>query len=371
MHTPLVLIRSVPRRIATVLIVVLAAGMSFAGPLAGPAHAATPPFSNVQVVNGSTSVKISFDAPLALAPRVTVGTGLDPLTSAVAQKQLSYRASHHYSTTMKGLKPTTGYSFRLDWTYDSYVDITSIVTLPAPMQFTNVKASVKYVSATVAFDFPGPGPVTLTISKSLDFQQYFKKLVVNSPNASGRWSITATQLDANTGYAFQLTAANTPYYTDITSLVTPRRDVVLHYYTAKIVDDGDAFPFGCGDFALTHRDIAGGQDTTYFQTMIVGECLYSGDTFNLVPTGLSDREFDDQRATSSFRTEFYAWDDDRDGTDWDCVATFVDYNCGDLGYGVTYIDISKPGTHKFKVHSLGAINSVDVWAYGDVVVTYS
>ena len=73
---------------------------------------------------------------------------------------------------------------------------------------------------------------------------------------------------------------------------------------------------------------------------------------------------------STLRTEFYAWDDDRKVLDPECFPDFISNRCGDSAYGHTNIDISTPGTHTFSVHAYGIQNSLDVIAYGKVVVTF-
>ena len=64
------------------------------------------------------------------------------------------------------------------------------------------------------------------------------------------------------------------------------------------------------------------------------------------------------------------WDDDRKLLDPECFPDFISNRCGDSAYGHTNIDISTPGTHTFSVHAYGIQNSLDVIAYGKVVVTF-
>src|SRR3954463_7281000 len=102
-----------------------------AGGASRPADAVTT-WRNVHVTNGVTSTKITFDATTYSSVYVIVGTGLDPVATQVARKILPKRADQHYTATIKGLKPNTGYSLRLASPLLSpYTDITSIVTKPA------------------------------------------------------------------------------------------------------------------------------------------------------------------------------------------------------------------------------------------------
>src|SRR4051794_12855046 len=112
-------------------------------------------FTNVVVTTTASSAKITFASSATQKVRVTVGTGLDPLTSKVFQVELPYSASHKYVANVTGLHWSTGYSFRIGSAFKQpFIDITSLVTKPPP--FRNVMVSVKNVSATIDFDYDGP-----------------------------------------------------------------------------------------------------------------------------------------------------------------------------------------------------------------------
>src|SRR5215475_5505503 len=132
-------------------------------PPSGPGNAS---FKNVAVTTTSTAATITFTSPVPGAITVTVGTSPDPTTSKVGEVVLAHQASLKYSATIGGLKPKTGYSFRLAAAgVTPYTDITLLVTKP-PV-FRNVMTHVHNVDATIDFDYDGVGPVTVTISKTL------------------------------------------------------------------------------------------------------------------------------------------------------------------------------------------------------------
>lgn len=360
-----------PARTALVGVLALVLALGVGALVAGrPAAAAgNTSFTNVTVTTTDSSATISFDSSAFTSVYVTIGTGLDPTTSTVAQVVLPVSATHHYTTTIYNLKPSTGYSFRLWSAYMyTYTDITMLVTKAA--SFHNVFASVQYVKSTIDFDYYGKGPVTVTISKTLDFTtNYYMRKTLSAPSSGTHWWTSFSDMDAGTAYAFQISAAGSPSYTDITSIVTKHRDVTLTYTSFYAIDDGDGWPYGCGDFALTHRDMAMGFNSNYFQTMDVGLCVNSGSWLDLTQFTMGKRTFVDIKG-STLRTEFYAWDDDRKVGDPECFPDFISNLCGDSAYGHTNADISTPGTHTFSVHAYGIQNSLDVIAYGKVVVTF-
>ena len=193
--------RRPPARTALVGVLALVLALGF-GALAAtrPAAAAgNASFTNVAVTTTDASATISFDSSAFTSVYVTIGTGLDPTTSKVAEVVLPVSATHHYTTTIYGLKPSTAYSFRLWSAYMyTYTDITLLAT-KAP-SFHNVFASVQYVKATIDFDFYGKGPVTVTISKTLDFTtNWYMRKTLSSPSSGTHWWTSFADLDAGTG----------------------------------------------------------------------------------------------------------------------------------------------------------------------------
>src|SRR5436190_19740635 len=163
-------------------------------------------FTNLKVTTTDTTATIAFDAKPYVGITVTVGTSLDPTISKVGEVVLPVNATGHYTATFGGLKPSTGYSFRLWSPYlYTYTDITLLVTKP-PM-FRNVMPTVLYDTASIDFDYVGTGPITVTLSKTLDFTtHYFQRKVLSVPSSGNHWHSYFTKIDAGTAYAFQITA---------------------------------------------------------------------------------------------------------------------------------------------------------------------
>ncbi|HTL86151.1 MAG TPA: hypothetical protein VL856_13265 [Acidimicrobiia bacterium] len=337
---------------------------------ARPASAAgNASFTNVTVTTTDTTATIAFDAKPYVGITVTVGTSLDPTISKVGEVILPVNGTNHYTATFAGLKPSTGYSFRLWSPYlYTYTDISLLVT-KAPM-FHNVMPTVLYDTASIDFDYLGSGPVTVTISKTFDFTtNYFQRKTLPAPSSGHHWHSYFTKLDAGTAFAFKLTAPGSFSYTDISSIVTKHRDVHLAYKYFYAIDDGDGWPYGCGDFAFTHVEQGMDFYSNYWMLMQVGVCVNSGSGVSLDQYPMGKRDFTNVKS-STFRTDFYAWDDDRKWGDPECFTDFVSNTCGQVAWGYKYLDISTPGTHSFSVHTYGIQNSIDAIASGDITVTY-
>ena len=87
------------------------------------------------------------------------------------------------------------------------------------------------------------------------------------------------------------------------SVLLPRLN---HYRHVKVINDGDVWPYGCGDFALTHREVSSAFGANVDKTMAAGLCLNDGDSFNLAGSGsLATGTYNDVK-DSAFRTWFYA-----------------------------------------------------------------
>jgi hypothetical protein len=247
----------------------------------------------------------------------------------------------------------------------------------------NVKATGGIMSVTVTVDYAGSGPVTLTVGKTQDvLGSKVKQVWKNQPYQPGKWSLTATGLESGTQYWLRLDAYGATW-TSPAAVKTYTRSVVIDYNTLHVVDDGDGWPKGCGDFVFTkqidHGQYLSSWPYPYWPKASGSElCLDSGQTIGIPDTW--GRWTNPDVPHDSVREEFYAWDDDLS-----CVAGFtkcyadcgvpfaLNPTCGDLGYGYDYVDLRASGIHALTLEASGGLidgNAVDVIIYGYVTVSY-
>jgi hypothetical protein len=175
-------------------------------------------------------------------------------------------------------------------------------------------------------------------------------------------------LKAGTKYAFRLDSPITSYVSGLT-YKTMTRSVAIDYTTVFAVDDGDAWPNGCGDFIFVFRHDYGAYYATYGET-----CVSSG-TSGLIKYGQGEWSSSNFKE-NTVREEFYAWDDDVDCWGANCYSScssphYFDVNCGDMASGVRNLDVTKAGTRPVVFAATGVGSSVLVYAYGTLTVSFS
>jgi hypothetical protein len=247
----------------------------------------------------------------------------------------------------------------------------------------NEKATAGIMSVTVTADYAGSGPVTLTVGKTQDvLGTKVKQISKNQPSQPGKWSLTATGLESGTEYWLRLDSYGGTWTSPV-PVKTYTRSVVIDYNTLHVVDDGDGWPKGCGDFVFTkqidHGQYLSSWPYPYWPKQGGSElCLDSGQTIGIPDTW--GRWTSTNVPHDSVREEFYAWDDDLSCVAGftkcyaDCINPFwLDPSCGDLGYGYDYVDLRATGTRAIKLEASGQLtngNAVDVIINGYLTVSY-
>jgi len=249
-----------------------------------------------------------------------------------------------------------------------------------PPRLKNEVAHAGIGSVSVTVDYKGGGPVTLTVGTTQDvLGSKVAQVWKNAPYAPGKWSLLAVGLDAGTQYWLRVDAVGSTW-TSPAPVKTWTRSVVLDFQTIHVVNDGDAWPGGCGDFVFSLR-VGDGWRNSYADWdsgLHWNMCVDSGQTITAPDEwgrwGLPDYRYD------TIRDEFYAWDDDVSCIPGitkcyaDCSSpVWLDPTCGDLGYGFDEVDVHPAGTRAITLHALGTNingNAVDVVLTGSVTVHY-
>jgi len=253
------------------------------------------------------------------------------------------------------------------------VAIGSVPVAAATPRISDVRVYSSGVSIGVNFAYKGSGPVTLTVGRTLNVKGTAVAQQVAKQPADGRWYLGVDRLDASTRYTLRIDAPGAAPWTYFGTVSTWTRHVDLVWHTAHVLDDGDGVGRGCGDFFFSSYYKNGGYDRLRTGAE---HCISSGSLSYLLDPVLDLSSVSETRPT--MRIEMYAWDDDRTWNvldDWGNYGSlYTTSECGDLGYGWTYVDLTESGSRTVQVAALGSnvdMNDVDVWFSGTLTVSYS
>ena len=236
--------------------------------------------------------------------------------------------------------------------------------------FTNISAGAGKMSVGVSFKYAGPGPVALTVGTTADVKA--SKVGVASatkPNAAGVWLMSVGGLNSGTSYRFRLDSPTTSY-TSPTSYKTMYRKVDVNYTKVNVIDDGDAWPRGCGDFTFVMSLNSAPYRVTYGT-----KCVDSGASTSITGAPYIGHWTYGNWPKSTIREEFYAFDDDTsafsDGTNGCSNPYYFDVACGDLAGGHNNLDVTQAGTRTVYFAATPIVGTPLVYAVGTLTVSYS